>query len=105
MLPVPVVPQRYGMALMMLFKCKPIPDGLGTVELECLPFVGELMGIVGRFGPISRLLPEFALTSTQDFSRTLGSPELAGKFELDPTFDGLQKLWLFAALFSWASPN
>ena len=83
------------MALVMLFKCKPIPDALGTVDLELPTFLGEIV-VMGRFMLICSLPVVISLTSAQDDSETSVSAEIVGIFELDTIFDGLQEPGLLA---------
>ena len=92
----PIAPQPFGMALMMLFKCKPIPDGLGTVDLEFPMFLGEIVEIMGWFTLICCPPVVISLTSTQNDSETLVSAGIVGIFELDTIFDELQEPGLLA---------
>lgn len=91
--------------LTMLFRCKPIPDGLDTVMGNFSLPRGGNMEVADRERLTVCFLLEESLKSTRDASRLSNSIAEAGELELVTLFIRFGEQVLLTTVFHRVSPN
>lgn len=97
-----MAPQVTGTALTMLFKCKPILDGLEIDKGELPLYCGGYKLVLDW---ITSLLLEAAIKSAWDDSKLFNSATVAGDLEVVTSLVGSKEPALFSLVFNKASSN